>query len=134
MIQRRRRRSAFIGAIAAGLLAAVGTAWAISATLTVNSTEAGTNAGISGCDTAWTATLGTPTYDATLGQYAYTTVNFSGVAAGCIGKTIAFTIADDTLAAVGSGTLTVAGTTGTVTLSTPVSSAQSYTIATAIYS
>lgn len=129
-----KRRHKIIAAVAAGLLAATGTAWAISATLTVNSSEAGTNAGISGCDTAWTAVLGTPVYDATLGQYAYTTVAFSGVSNACLGKTIAFTVADDTLAAVSGGTATVAGTTGTVTLTSPVSSARSYTLATAIYS
>ncbi|MFZ9394411.1 MAG: hypothetical protein ACO28P_10715 [Ilumatobacteraceae bacterium] len=136
----RRRKGAIAAAVAAGILAVGGTAWAISATLTVSSSETGTNASISGCDTAWAVTFGSPTYDETLGQYAFTTVSYTGVAAACGNKTIVFTIADDTLAAVANATGTVpvsgsgASVGATLTLNTPVPSSQAYTIATAIYS
>jgi len=60
-------------------------------------------------------------------------VDFSNVAAGCSGQTIAVTVVDGSNTALADGTAAIAGTTGTVTLSSTVDAAASTSIVTAIF-
>lgn len=130
--RRHRKKIAAVAAVVAFVIGA-GTAWAISATLTVNSTEAGGSATISGCDTAWTIDLDTPTYDATAGEYVVSGLTYSGVDVSCIGNTLLATVVNASDVAQADGSSVIAGATGSITLSTPVPVSAIYGAASAIY-
>lgn len=122
-----------IAGAAALLLGMSGSAaWAVSGTST-NSDLSADTAVVSGCDTTWDLTLGTPAYDATDARYEISTVAFANVAPACVGQTIAVTVTNSSNAVLSSGTLTIAGTSGTVTLAAGVSAEAVTGTASAIY-
>jgi len=55
------------------------------------------------------------------------------VATGCNGQTLAVTVVDGSNTALADGTVAIAGTTGTVTLSTSVDAAATTSLVSAIY-
>jgi hypothetical protein len=123
-----------ITATAALILGMSGSAaWAVQGTVTNTNVVANT-AVVSACDTTWDLALGTPTYDATNARYEISSVSFSNVAPECVGQTIAVTVTDSSNGALSSGTLTIAGTTGTVTLAAPVGAELVTGTSSAIYS
>lgn len=134
-IEPRKRHRKSIAAVAAvmAFVIGAGTAWAISATLTVNSTEAGGNAAISGCDTAWTIELDAPTYDATAGEYVVSGLTYSGVDVACVGNTLLATVYNNSDVSQADGSSVIAGATGSITLSSAVPVSAIYGIASAIY-
>ena len=130
--KRKKRGVAILAAGAAGVLLGGGIAWAAGAT--VSTTQVGSGSGtVSTCDSSWDLAFGTPAYDAGTGTYRVATVDFSNVAAGCSGQVIAVTVVDGSNTALADGSATIAGTTGTVTLSSTVDAAASTSIVTAIF-
>jgi hypothetical protein len=119
--RRRRRRGAVIllGIGAFGLAAASA---ASLGGLTTGSLGAD-NAAVQSCDTdGVTLAYGTPAYDATSGVYTVNSATVSGIAAGCVGKTVYLTLADSANASLGGGSQVLAsGTSVTITLATPAS-------------
>ncbi|MFZ9394410.1 MAG: hypothetical protein ACO28P_10710 [Ilumatobacteraceae bacterium] len=131
-VRRHRKKVAAVAAVTAFVLG-IGTAWAISATLTVNSSEAGGSASISGCDTAWTIELDAPTYDSLEGEYVVSGLTYSDVDEACVGNTLLATVIDNSDVSQADGSSVISGATGSITLSTPVPVSAIYGIASAIY-
>jgi hypothetical protein len=118
--------------LAVGMLLGGGVAFAASATL--NTSQLGSGSGsVSTCDSAWDLGFGTPVYDAGTGTYRVSTVDFSNVATGCNGQTLAVTVVDGSNTALADGTVSIGGTSGTVTLSTSVDAAATTSLVSAIY-
>ena len=117
---------------ALGLLLGVGVAYA--ATTTINTGQLGAGSGtVSTCDSSFDLAFGTPSYDSGTSSYVVNTVDFSNVAAGCNGQTIAVTVADGSGTALATGGATIAATSGTLTLNASISAAASATLVAAIY-
>lgn len=72
------------------------------------------------CDTNGVTLAYTTGYNPTAGRYDVTSATVSGIAAACIGQTLALTLADSSFAALGSGTATVTGANQTVTFTPSV--------------
>jgi hypothetical protein len=118
--------------LAVGMLLGGGVAFAASGSLNTSQLGSG-SASVSTCDSAWDLGFGTPVYDAGTATYRVSTVDFSNVAAGCNGQTLAVTVVDGSNASLADGTVAIAGTTGTVTLSTSVDAAATTSLVSAIY-
>ena len=130
---KRKKRFGVVAAVGvAGVLLGGGVAWAASATVSTSQVGAGSGT-VSTCDSSWDLAFSAPAYDAGTGTYRVATVDFSNVAAGCAGQTIAVTVVDGSNTALADGTAAIAGTTGTVTLSSTVDAAASTSIVTAIF-
>lgn len=130
---RKFRKPTAIGAAAlTAFLIGAGAAWA-AVTITVTGGGAGGKGNVSSCDTTWTVALGAPTYSSSLAAYAISTVDYSNVSNVCTGKTLAVTVADSSNASLANGTVTLAGASGSITLSTPVTVDASAVIVSAIY-
>ena len=69
------------------------------------------NAAVTACDADGVASTYGTTYNATTKKYDATGVTVTGIAAGCIGKTIKFTLVSSTGASLFEGSKTVAGAT-----------------------
>lgn len=109
--------TAIAAAAALAGASATGIAFAVAGT-TTNGDIVADNTAISSCDTSWDLAFGPPTYDATDGRYEISTVSFSNVASpACNGQTIAVTVVNSSNVALASGSATISGATGTITLS-----------------
>ena len=108
-------------AIAVGGVAAFAAVASASSLGGLNSTSLGANdAVVAACD-ADGVTIGyTTAYNAAASKYQVTSVTLSGIAAGCATQTAAVTVKGTGGTSLASGTVTVAGTSETITLSTPV--------------
>jgi hypothetical protein len=71
---------------------------------------------VASCDTDGVSIAYSNTYDGTTGRYRTTAVTINGIAAGCNTRTLSVTLKDGTGASIGTGTVTVAGTSQVVTL------------------
>ena len=109
-------------AIAVGGLAAAGAIAASAASLGgLSSTGLGSNdTVVAACDTDGISSAYTSGYSATAGKYQVTAVVLSGIAASCANQTAAVTLRDSGNVSLGSGSVTVTGTSASITLSAPV--------------
>lgn len=116
--QRRRRRTVIGLWVAAAALFVLGAGSIATAGLGGLSTNNfGVEAGsVGACDADGVAAEVNPTYDAGDGRLEVASVDISGIAAGCIGQTLSITLTNSADASVGTGSLTVAGATETVTV------------------
>lgn len=97
---------------------AFSTAIAFAASLTVSSTSLGAgNAAVASCDTDGIAVAYSPTYDAALPGFKVSSVSLSNIAAGCAGRTVNVEVVNGSNVSLANGSLTIAGTTASVTLS-----------------
>ena len=131
-MENKRNKAAISVALISGLVLGGGVAFAASGTLNTSQLGSG-SASVSTCDSAWDLGFGTPVYDAGTATYRVSTVDFSNVASGCNGQTIAVTVVDAANASLADGTATIAGTSGTVTLSTSVDASATTSLVSAIY-
>jgi hypothetical protein len=131
-LENKRNKAAVSVALISGLVLGGGVAWAASTT--INTSQLGSGSGsVSTCDSSWDLGFGTPVYNAGTATYRVLTVDFSNVDAGCNGQTLAVTVVDAANASLADGTVTIAGTSGTVTLSTSVDAAATTSLVSAIY-
>ena len=131
MVQIKNKRVIF-PTLAVGILLGGGVAFAAAGT--INTSQLGSGSGtVSTCDSSWDLAFGTPAYDAGTGTYRVSTVDFSNVSVACNGQTMAVTVVNGSNTALADGTVAIASTTGTVTLSTSVSAEDSTSLVSAIY-
>ena len=129
---RKKRRALIVLPFVIGLLLGGGVAYAAS--VTINTGQLGAGSGtVSTCDSSFDLAFGTPTYDSATSSYVVNTIDFSNVAAGCNGQTIAVTVADGSGTSLATGGATIAGTSGTLTLTASVSAGGTATLVAAIY-
>lgn len=102
-------------AVAAVAVAAFGAASAASLG-GLSSAKVGSNdTVVASCDTDGVALSYTTAYNATASKYQVTSATVSGIAAPCIGQTLAVTVKDASGASLGTGTIAVTGTSHTIT-------------------
>jgi hypothetical protein len=117
--RKRRRRIAAAIIAGAATLGVVGASAASLGGITSNSLGADT-AVVGSCDTDGVTLAYTNSYDATLGRYQTTSVNVTGIAVGCAGKTLSLTLKDSLGNSLGGGTVaSIAGTSAAVALTAP---------------
>ncbi|MGA1037601.1 MAG: hypothetical protein ACO3VQ_07290 [Ilumatobacteraceae bacterium] len=131
-MENKRNKAAISVALISGLVLGGGVAFAASGTINTSQLGSG-SASVSTCDSAWDLGFGTPVYDSGTATYRVSTVDFSNVAAGCSGQTLAVTVVDGSNNSLADGTVTLAGTSGTVTLSTSVDAGATTSLVSAIY-
>ena len=129
---RKKRRAVVVLPFVIGVVLGGGVAYAASTTINTGQLGAGSGS-VSTCDSSFDLAFGTPTYDASTSSYVVNTIDFSNVAAGCSGQTIAVTVADGSGTALATGGAVIAATSGTLTLNNSVSAAGSATLVAAIY-
>ena len=129
---RKKRRALVVLPFVIGVVLGGGVAYAASTTINTGQLGAGSGT-VSTCDSSFDLAFGTPTYDASTSSYVVNTIDFSNVAAGCNGQTIAVTVADGSGTALATGGAVIAATSGTLTLNNSVSAAGSATLVAAIY-
>ena len=129
---RKKRRALVVLPFVIGVVLGGGVAYAASSTINTGQLGAGSGT-VSTCDSSFDLAFGTPTYDASTSSYVVNTIDFSNVAAGCSGQTIAVTVADGSGTALATGGAVIAATSGTLTLNNSVSAAGSATLVAAIY-
>ena len=129
---RKKRRAVVVLPFVIGVVLGGGVAYAASSTINTGQLGAGSGT-VSTCDSSFDLAFGTPTYDASTSSYVVNTIDFSNVAAGCSGQTIAVTVADGSGTALATGGAVIAATSGTLTLNNSVSAAGSATLVAAIY-
>ena len=129
---RKKRRALVVLPFVIGVVLGGGVAYAASTTINTGQLGAGSGT-VSTCDSSFDLGFGTPTYDAATSSYVVNTIDFSNVAAGCSGQTIAVTVADGSGTALATGGAVIAATSGTLTLNNSVSAAGSATLVAAIY-
>ena len=129
---RKKRRALVVLPFVIGIVIGGGVAYAASSTINTGQLGAGSGS-VSTCDSSFDLAFGTPTYDASTSSYVVNTIDFSNVAAGCSGQTIAVTVADGSGTALATGGAVIAATSGTLTLNNSVSAAGSATLVAAIY-
>ena len=129
---RKKRRAVVVLPFVIGVVLGGGVAYAASTTINTGQLGAGSGS-VSTCDSSFDLAFGTPTYDAATSSYVVNTIDFSNVAAGCSGQTIAVTVADGSGTALATGGAVIAATSGTLTLNNSVSAAGSATLVAAIY-
>lgn len=131
-----RRRPFIIGASLGLVVAGAGAAFAATAALTTTGIVAGT-ADASGCDTAFTVAVGSPSWDDTTGSYLVSTVDYSAVdAVACANQTLQVDIVDDSGASIATASTTIDGAgdgTGTLTITPSVNAEDIATTASVIY-
>ena len=113
-IKGRRLAVAAIGIAAFGAASAASLGGLTSTNLGSNDTV------VAACDANGVSIAYTTSYDATASKYQVTSVALSGIAAGCAGQTAAITVKGTGGTSLANSTVTVAGTSETMTLSTPV--------------
>lgn len=108
------------------VVAAVAAFGAVTASATtlggLNSKSLGAESSVvAACDTDGVSVDYTTSYDATAKEYTVSAIALSGLAAACNGQSARVTVANAAGASLGNGTATVAGTSSSITLSTPAS-------------
>ena len=129
---RKKRRALIVLPFVIGVVFGGGVAYAASTTINTGQLGAGSGT-VSTCDSSFDLAFGTPTYDSATSSYVVNTIDFSNVAAGCNGQTIAVTVADGSGTSLATGGATIAGTSGTLTLTASVSAGGTATLVAAIY-
>ena len=129
---RKKRRALVVLPFVIGVVLGGGVAYAASTTINTGQLGAGSGS-VSACDSSFDLAFGAPVYDASTSSYVVNTIDFSNVAAGCSGQTIAVTVADGSGTALATGGAVIAATSGTLTLNNSVSAAGSATLVAAIY-
>lgn len=116
----RTRRTLMSAAVA--LVAATGITAASAATLGGITTDdlGAEDSIVVGCDDDGVEVSYATTYTAAEKRYEVTGVTVSDIASACVGQTLEVTVADDDGVSLGSGSLTVAGTSESVTFGSPV--------------
>ena len=109
----RKNRSRKSLAVALAIVGVAGLSMASAAQLNVTSdtVAAGTSV-VAACDSDGVSVAYTTAFSA--GSYQVTGVTISGIAAGCNGRTLDFTLTNVSNTSIGTGTATVAGTSVTV--------------------